>query len=132
LRSVDERERRGEIMPYRTPKSCNVPGCPLTTLEGPYCKTHEHLVKEQKRSYQRKYDKSNPGDVFYGSARWKKLRAWYRAQNPLCEDCLKEGRITKTYLVDHIVSILDGGDPMAVENLQSFCVSCHNRKHKGK
>jgi 5-methylcytosine-specific restriction endonuclease McrA len=31
-------------------------------------------------------------------------------------------------MVDHIKPIKNGGDLMAMDNLQSLCVSCHNRK----
>jgi len=114
-------------MPYRTGKSCNAPGCPLTTRKGPYCEKHEHLNKQK-----RNYGQEKASIPFYGTARWKKLRAWYRRQHPLCEMCQTEGLITETQLVDHIVPTEEGGDPMAIDNLQSLCKRCHGFKHSGR
>jgi len=115
-------------MAMRTGKSCNAPNCPGVAHGGnPYCTAHEHLNK-QKRNYARE----KPSNPFYGTARWKKLRAWYRARNPLCEMCQAEGVITQTQLVDHLIPIEEGGDPMAISNLQALCKQCHAFKHSGK
>ena len=60
-------------------------------------------------------------DPFYGSARWLALRrAWLR-EHPLCE-C---GRLAT--VVDHVVPIKEGGDPLDRGNLRSLCASCHAR-----
>jgi 5-methylcytosine-specific restriction protein A len=66
---------------------------------------------------------------FYNTARWQKLRAWFRGQHPLCQECERQGRVNPSKIVDHIVSIEDGGDMTSADNLQALCVACHNRKH---
>lgn len=56
------------------------------------------------------------------------MRAVKLRHNPLCEECLRHGRITLATLVDHIVPIKKGGACLDMDNLQSMCDSCHNRK----
>jgi 5-methylcytosine-specific restriction protein A len=49
--------------------------------------------------------------------------------NPLCEQCLKQGRLTIAVAVDHLVAISKGGDAYpGLDGLMSCCASCHNRK----
>jgi 5-methylcytosine-specific restriction protein A len=65
----------------------------------------------------------------YG-ADWKDLSERYRAQYPLCEDCLKEGKVTPSSEVHHIVPISD--DPslrLTWTNLVALCNNCHNVRH---
>ena len=65
---------------------------------------------------------------FYHSTPWRKTSRAYRQANPLCEECLKNGRTTPVALVDHIKPIEEGGDPLSWDNLQGLCHRCHNRK----
>ena len=58
--------------------------------------------------------------------------ATYRARHPLCEECERNGRVALAQVVDHIIEIADGGDPVDPSNLQSLCHACHNRKHRVK
>ena len=65
---------------------------------------------------------------FYQSRQWRVLRAVKLQQNPLCEECQRQGRLTPAQMVDHIVPINKGGEPLALENLQSLCNRCHSIK----
>jgi len=65
---------------------------------------------------------------FYHTTAWRKLTKRKRKANPLCEECLKKGKITPWELTDHIIPIEQGGDPLCWDNLQSMCHRCHNRK----
>ena len=65
---------------------------------------------------------------FYQSTAWRKLRALKLEQEPMCEECLKAGRLTPAQMVDHIVPINKGGASLDIENLQSLCNACHARK----
>lgn len=58
-------------------------------------------------------------------AAWQKLRADVLAEEPLCRDCLKQGRIEPSTDCDHI-----DGNPGNNErsNLAGRCHSCHSRK----
>jgi 5-methylcytosine-specific restriction enzyme A len=61
------------------------------------------------------------------STRWDALSKRYRRLNPLCEMCLKEGRIKEAYAVDHKVPHKGDVDLLFdLENLQSLCIGCHN------
>ena len=68
--------------------------------------------------------RENEFSKFYKSRRWKRLRAWYIAQHPICEIC-NERLATE---VDHIVELRDGGSPTALDNLQALCHRCHSKK----
>ena len=65
---------------------------------------------------------------FYRSTAWRKLRAEQLRRQPLCECCLAQGRHTPARVVDHIRPVNLGGAPLDLENLQSLCAVCHNRK----
>ncbi|USK87225.1 HNH endonuclease [Peribacillus asahii] len=42
--------------------------------------------------------------------------------------CIKDGRLTGAQMVDHIVPIKRGGAQLDMNNLQSLCNACHNKK----
>lgn len=70
----------------------------------------------------------NPNKEIYWSYRWKKLRASFMIQNPLCVHCKKEGFFTEATVADHIVPINEGGDPWDRNNLQALCKKHHDIK----
>lgn len=59
-------------------------------------------------------------DPYYQSKEWKHLRALKFQLNPICEDCLEQGRITETHTIDHIIPRKQGG-PDHINNLRSRC-----------
>ena len=72
----------------------------------------------------------------YSSERWRKLRAWKFACNPVCEECDKAGLATPTEDIHHIISFMSVTDPVVrlrlaydFDNLQSLCKECHQKKH---
>lgn len=108
-------------------RPCAVKSCPNPAIDGSlYCIEHQSLVKRQ---YKRYNEIRTDRDIqkFYHSSRWNRLRQWKLNQNPICEICGAPAEI-----VDHIIPIREGGDPMSVDNLQSLCKACHNKKHFGK
>jgi 5-methylcytosine-specific restriction protein A len=69
----------------------------------------------------------------YTTQRWQRLRKHKLRQNPLCECCIKVGRIEPANVVDHITPINNGGDPYpGLDGLASLCASCHNLKTRGE
>lgn len=75
----------------------------------------------------------------YNTARWRELRLVKLSRNPLCEMCLKEGRITPTEDIHHIVSFMTVYDyqqrlrlAFDFNNLMSLCKQCHQKMHNGK
>ena len=114
-------------MPRRAKRGCAHRGCPnlVEAGAGGYCPTHaaQHQVERNKRidaqrgtAAQRGYD-----------ARWRRIRAMYLRNNPLCVHCLANGHTTPATDVDHITPLAVGGTH-APDNLQSLCHSCHSRK----
>lgn len=64
--------------------------------------------------------------AFYCSAAWRKLRAAFVAQNPLCVDCLKANRVTATEHVHHVVDRKVRPDlELDWDNLMALCQACH-------
>jgi len=116
-------------MPWKPLRPCNHPGCPNLSGQA-YCEAHREVVKtEAARLYDRTgRDREMQG--FYNSPAWRKLSNLKLQQSPVCEECFKRGRITKAVIADHIVPAREYRDRrLDIENLQSLCRGCHNRKH---
>ena len=110
------------LMPRRPQRPCSYPGCP-NLCDGQYCDKH-------KTEARRKYDKyERPADINkkYGRA-WKRIRDRYVKEHPLCEMCLKDGRLTPVEEVHHIKPLSQGGTH-SNDNLMSLCQSCHTKIH---
>lgn len=54
-------------------------------------------------------------------------RAQVLAEEPLCRQCLKEGRTSATQKVDHITPLAWGGSDDR-SNKQGLCDPCHDKK----
>lgn len=90
--------------------------------------------KQQKKSDNNFYDIARR--KIYNSERWRRLRAWKFACNPLCEMCLKEDKVVPAEDVHHIVSFMSTDDPNQrtflaydYDNLMSLCKQCHQSIH---
>ena len=111
-------------------KICTYPGCNVAVevddfdRSSPRCPQHPSMYVP-KKVYKHHY---HNGKHIYDSYQWKKLRKQYAEQQPLCEHCLKFDILTPLAVVDHVKEIEDGGEPFDINNLQSLCHSCHNRK----
>lgn len=92
----------------------------------PTIKKHCHRPWQPKREPQQGRQHSNT--KFYQSTQWRKLRALKLSQQPLCEECLTHGTHTPASVADHITPINRGGVALDIENLQSLCSTCHNKK----
>ena len=78
------------------------------------------------KNYNKSYDmtmRDKEIDKFYHSAVWKKVRKMQLMREPLCVECKRVAIVA-----DHIKEIKDGGERLNLENLQSMCKPCHNRK----
>ena len=106
-------------MPYKPPRPCSYPGCPLLTNDR-YCEKHKQVVDKQYNQFQR--DKE--AQAFYESTAWRRLRRIKLEMNPICEECKK----AKATTADHIIPIKQGGAALDINNLQSLCGSCHGKK----
>lgn len=88
--------------------------------------------ERQRRARVRSYDSSETrlsDKRFYNGARWRSLRKRHLRRNPLCKQCLDNGKATAANHVDHIIDRKDAPHlSYATSNLQSLCASCHSRK----
>ena len=114
--------KRGDYVPRSPKKPCAYPGCPRLT-DRRFCQEHEKLDRDRYNKYERSPDVNRK----YGRA-WKRIRDRYAAAHPLCEQCLKEGRLTSVEEVHHILPISQGGTH-DTSNLMSLCQSCHTKIH---
>jgi len=105
-------------MPKKPKRPCSFPGCPNFTNRQ-YCDEHE----QQERKRYDKFERSPDINKKYGRA-WRKVRERYAGAHPLCEQCLKEGRLVPVEEVHHILPLKWGGTN-DFDNLMSLCQSCH-------
>lgn len=65
---------------------------------------------------------------FYSSWKWTKLSVRKRMADPLCEQCLSDGKVTPATEVHHIVGV-DESEALRLnwDNLMSVCDECHDK-----
>lgn len=96
-----------------------------------YCPKHQHLKRERNKRYDFVRNREDKHLLkIYKSARWIKLRKQALLRDDyLCVQCLEQGIITPADVVDHIVELRDDiTKAYDINNLQSLCHACHNRK----
>lgn len=99
---------------------CAAPGC--RTLVRGVSRCPKHAKEINKRS-------TTKNQAFYQSPAWKRLRAAYIAQHPLCAECEAMGRTEPANIIDHVIEMAD--DPSKAldwNNLRGLCTSHHNSK----
>ena len=107
-------------MPKAPKRPCRYPGCPNLCDKGVYCSQHMQFSSDRMRggAESRGYD-----------ARWRKARTAFLQRNPLCNECMKRGKITPATVVDHIIP--HRGDRKLFwdeSNWKPLCKCCHDRK----
>ncbi|MFG6315963.1 HNH endonuclease signature motif containing protein [Bacillus velezensis] len=85
-------------------------------------------------NYYDKHKRDQQSRSFYKSKEWQRCRQFVlRRDNYLCQDCLKNKRITQADTVHHIDELKDHPEKALDEsNLISLCFSCHNKRHPEK
>lgn len=116
---------------------CKKMGC-TALVEPPtvYCDKHRHIEAEQKAERNKLYDRYSRHEEarnFYKSKAWSSIRLFILNRDArLCQECLKNNRITKADTVHHIKELLEVWElRLEPTNLESICKKCHN-KHKRK
>jgi 5-methylcytosine-specific restriction endonuclease McrA len=95
----------------------------------PWVAVRDKRWRPRRDAFNNPISRSDPQYVrFYASKRWRSLRNYYISMNPLCEECERNGFITPGQDVDHIKPMRLGGAMTSLDNLQTLCKSCHNRK----
>lgn len=102
-------------------RKCNAAGCNALVRQT-YCDKHaiEKRSESENRpnSYRRGYDK-----------RWASVRRLKLSEQPLCEDCLGEGRTEPASEVHHKAKVSEQPElRLAVDNLMSLCKAHHSRR----
>lgn len=91
----------------------------------------------------RKYNNTKPikwsynqSSQYYNSKGWKRLRALYINNHPLCERCLLNGRSVPATDVHHKRFFLSGKTDeerwqllLSPNNLEALCETCHHELH---
>lgn len=96
---------------------------PPRLTDSRFCEEHQRIENQR---YE-KYDRDPAVKRRYGQA-WKHIRDRYMNTHPLCEQCQKEGRLTKADQVHHIKPLAEDSDHSET-NLMSLCSSCHSKIH---
>lgn len=96
----------------------------VTSNTNRYCDQHQSEYKPP----QKRYDeyRGSPSKRGYDTT-WRRFREVFVAKHPLCEICAKEGRVTPTEEVHHIVPLAEGGARLDPDNCQALCKSCHSK-----
>jgi 5-methylcytosine-specific restriction enzyme A len=105
-------------MPSKPKRICSKSGCNELTDQA-YCDKH-----------MRQYDKNRGSSSERGyDNQWRKYRAMFLRDHPLCEICLKDENVSIATVVDHIIP--HKGDKKLFwneSNHQALCKECHDRK----
>lgn len=79
-------------------------------------------------------DNRKEQNEFYWSGKWKKCRATYLSEHPVCERCIKIGIAVPAEHVHHKIELDENNckDPMIAlnpDNLEALCFECHRKEH---
>ena len=100
----------------------------------PYIRSLKDAPKYRARTHKR--FKQNKWQKFYGTKAWHNLRESKLLEQPLCEECLMQGKVTPATQVHHRTPFGIGIDEQMKwdlfldwDNLESICAECHRRIH---
>lgn len=102
-----------------------------------------NLPKKKKSTFHSDTDKRELRKKAYNNTKWRKTRDAYLHEHPLCEECLKQGRIyggggdRGDIHVHHKVSPFKGNKIdmellLDSNNLMTLCSKCHGEIHSKK
>ena len=67
---------------------------------------------------------------WYSSRKWKAKRLSQLREQPLCEFCLKDGKVTPARIADHVTPHKGDESLFWFGRLQSLCAKCHDSTKK--
>jgi hypothetical protein len=68
--------------------------------------------------------------TWYQLEKWRKRRRHQLRKAPLCEMCLKIGKLERASIADHVVSHKGDWNWFWLGELQSLCKPCHDSRKK--
>lgn len=83
--------------------------------------------KQEVRRCQKMEDRPRSRDEYH-TARWTRESRVFREDHPLCEICWKQGIITPSEVVDHIIPVAICQDFWDKRNWQALCKKCNIKK----
>ena len=126
-------------MAQRRMIECKHRGCyTLTRNECAYCDEHieefEQKERVRRQNFNSYYNKDNKYNKFYWTQKWRKLREYVLCRdNYLCQDCLKNKKVTEATEVHHIEKIRKAWDKRYdPDNCISLCNGCHRVRDRGE
>lgn len=94
------------------------------------------INKKPIRQKQTPYKHDRKSAKYYNTKQWINLRNYYLRNNPLCEECLRQGIVKEAVEVHHKRFILSGKDEYErynlltdERNLMSLCLAHHKEMH---
>src|SRR5262249_48624279 len=93
------------------------------------CRNSQPCADHPRRAFATIPQRASASRRGYGR-RWATYSQACRRANPLCKRCESNGRLTLSQMVDHIVPVESGADPLfwAADNHQALCWPCHRIK----
>lgn len=90
--------------------------------------------KEHKTAERKETDMRIMRQKAYQNPQWRKMRESYMHEHPICEECLKQGKITPAHDIHHKKSPFRSGEVnwtllLDYNNLEAVCKDCHGRIH---
>ena len=92
------------------------------------------IKKDRTSSEKKESDMRELRKRAYQNTAWRKLRDTYMHEHPICEECLKKGKVTPAEDIHHIQSPFKYGEInwsllVDKDNLMALCKECHGNIH---
>lgn len=119
-------------MPLKSKRQCNHPMCFELTRDS-YCDKHKEVREQERKDAHRYYNmhtRNKERAAFYKTGAWEKKRLdILKRDHYLCQPHRRMGKAEVGNIIDHIIPLEIRPD-LALEdtNLQTICLSCHNKK----
>ena len=112
-------------MPSLAKRICQYPGCGKAySGKGGYCQDHAKATRSASDREYNKTTRNQEAVKFYASKLWRYTRKAKLLNDPLCEQCKKDGMLNQATCVHHIDGDIYNLDEA---NLASLCWSCHTK-----
>lgn len=109
-------------MPQAAPRPCTKTGCGALVEDGTgRCPKHPHPAWAKRANAPKRTR----------GRRLQTERHHLFMHNPLCVECIKQGRVSAATQRDHVVPLAEGGTDTS-DNTQALCDACHAIKSEAE